>query len=174
MQHRNPHHIPAKLPSELTETLDGQQHLNPILDIDITKATSNQWIPAVDISEGKDAFVIQADLPGVRVKDVEISLRNGVLTFKGQRITKATNAGRSYFRIERTSGTFYRRFSLPDSVNPNNTKIESDHGVLTITIPKKETINTEKNITPRQGRSHKNNPLADQASSRLLSSYWGF
>ncbi|MGB5064604.1 MAG: Hsp20/alpha crystallin family protein, partial [Candidatus Competibacter sp.] len=73
------------------------------------------WIPAVDIKEEKDRYVLRADIPGVDPKDIEIIAENGILTLRGNRPgeTRETRAG--YSRVERPCGSFYRRFSLPDT-----------------------------------------------------------
>ena len=68
------------------------------------------WAPAVDIKEEKDRFLLQADLPGIKPDDIDITMEKGVLTIKGERKTEANDKGEGYARIERKHGSFYRRF----------------------------------------------------------------
>ncbi len=102
---------------------------------DSSIATSD-WVPAVDIKENDDNFVIMADIPGVKPEDIEVQMDNGMLTIKGQRETESKEEKDDYKRVERHFGSFYRRFSLPDTANPEQVVAESDHGVLKITIGK--------------------------------------
>ncbi len=100
-------------------------------------ATSD-WAPPVDIIERDNAFVIQADIPGVDPADIEINMENGVLSIKGQRLSKEER--KAYKRVERAQGTFYRRFSMPDTADPERITARSKFGVLEITIPKQEQV----------------------------------
>lgn len=104
---------------------------------DSTIATSS-WVPAVDIKEEPQHFVIEADIPGVDPKDIEISMENGVLTIKGERTVTQEQQGQNYKRVERLHGSFYRRFSLPDTADPEKVTAQGKNGVLHITIPKRE------------------------------------
>ncbi len=99
-------------------------------------ATST-WIPAVDIKEETDRFLIEADIPGVDPKDIEISMESGVLTIRGERKAEQLEEGKGYKRVERAYGTFYRRFSLPDTADAEKVSASGKNGVLQITIPKK-------------------------------------
>jgi len=98
--------------------------------------TVNHWRPAVDIKEEQDRYVIHADIPGVQAKDIEITMDNGVLTLKGERATEKTEDEKGYKRVERVRGTFYRRFSLPDTADVENIEAKSKDGVLEIIVPK--------------------------------------
>ncbi len=106
-------------------------------DDDASVATAN-WAPSVDISENDEAFTLLADIPGVEPKDIEISMEKGVLTVKGERSTENVEEKENYRRVERQSGQFYRRFTLPDSADADKIEAKSEHGVLRITIPKQE------------------------------------
>lgn len=96
------------------------------------------WVPAVDIKEEPAQFVIHADLPGVDIKDIEITLENGVLTLKGQRAAEKKEETQQYRRIERVRGTFLRRFSLPDAVDAEKVAARCKDGVLEVVVPKRE------------------------------------
>ena len=104
---------------------------------DSSIATSD-WVPAVDIEETDDSFVIVADIPGVKPEDIEVHMDNGVLTVKGERETEKKEEKDDYKRIERSYGSFYRRFSLPDTADPESIQANSDDGVLKITVAKQE------------------------------------
>ncbi|MFU8787382.1 MAG: Hsp20/alpha crystallin family protein [Methylobacter sp.] len=99
-----------------------------------------EWAPAVDIKEEADKFVIHADIPGVKPEAIEVSMEAGVLTVKGEKETEVKTEKEGYKRVERTSGSFYRRFSLPDSADGEAISAKCKHGVLEIIIPKREAI----------------------------------
>ena len=103
-----------------------------------------EWAPAVDIKEESDKFVLQADIPGVKPEDIDVSMEDGVLTIKGEKKTEAKTEQEGYKRVERTYGSFYRRFSLPDTANPDAISAKSKHGVLEIVIPKREAVKPKK------------------------------
>ena len=96
------------------------------------------WAPAVDIKEETNQFVIHADLPGVDIKDIDITLENGVLTLKGQRATEKKEETEQYRRVERVRGTFLRRFSLPDVADADKVSAKCKDGVLEVVVPKRE------------------------------------
>jgi len=103
-----------------------------------------EWAPAVDIKEESDRFVIHADIPGVKPEDIDVSMENGVITIRGEKKTEATTDKEGYKRVERTFGSFYRRFSLPDTADSDAITAKSAHGVLEITIPKRESVKPKK------------------------------
>ncbi|MEJ2602247.1 MAG: Hsp20/alpha crystallin family protein [Gammaproteobacteria bacterium] len=98
------------------------------------------WVPAVDISEEEDRFVLTADVPGVDPKDIEVSMENGVLTLSGKREFADRDEKNGYRRIERVSGTFFRRFTLPETADAEGITARSSHGVLEISIPKQPKV----------------------------------
>jgi HSP20 family protein len=101
-----------------------------------TAADSGAWLPPVDIHEETNQFVLHVDLPGVDPKAVEITSDQGVLSIKGQRVDAHREARDGYRRIERTTGEFLRRFSLPESADVQNIKAKFVNGVLEVAIPK--------------------------------------
>lgn len=107
---------------------------------DNSMVETSHWAPAVDIKEESTRFVLFADIPGVDPKNIEISMENGILTIKGERETMRTEDGEGYTRIERSKGSFYRRFALPDTANADKITAEGKHGVLKIIIPKREKV----------------------------------
>ncbi len=106
------------------------------LAMDDTSSTVASWIPAVDIKEEKDRFVIRADVPGVKPDDIEITMEDGVLTIDGHRESEKNEEGSDSRRTERASGRFFRRFTLPDTANAEGISARSEHGVLELSIPK--------------------------------------
>jgi len=101
-----------------------------------TSADSGAWLPPVDIHEEGNQFLLHVDLPGIDPKAVEITSEQGVLTIRGRREESRREAGEGYRRIERITGEFQRRFSLPESADVHNIKAKSTNGVLEVTIPK--------------------------------------
>ncbi len=113
-------------------------------DNDYSNIVTSHWRPAVDIKEEADRFLITADLPGVDPKEIEITMDNGVLTIKGERKTEARDEKEGYKRVERVSGAFYRRFSLPDSADAERIEAKGRDGVLEVTLPKLEKVQPRK------------------------------
>lgn len=94
------------------------------------------WVPAVDIVEEKDRFVLRADLPGVAATDIDVSMEDGVLSIAGQRSASAHDGTAGVRRFERAIGRFQRRFSLPETANAEGIAARSADGILEIAIPK--------------------------------------
>lgn len=111
------------------------------------------WCPAVDISENENALVLSADIPGVKMDDIEIKLEHGTLTLSGSREFKKQDEKGGYHRIERSYGTFQRAFALPDTVDTDRVEAAFDNGVLTITLPKKE-VAKPRTIKVAPAKSH--------------------
>ena len=102
-------------------------------------ATSvRRWIPAMDLVETDDDFVLRADLPGLSEGDVNIELEDNVLTVSGERKSEHEERKEGYYRVERASGSFSRSLTLPEGVKPDAIKASFDKGVLEIRIPKPE------------------------------------
>ena len=102
-----------------------------------TGGATAEWTPAVDIEEHADKFVLYADVPGVDLKSVEVTLEKGVLTLSGVREKAAESNGIEARRIERANGRFFRRFSLPDTVDGEAVTARGNNGVLEVVIPKR-------------------------------------
>ncbi|MDX1516323.1 MAG: Hsp20/alpha crystallin family protein [Woeseiaceae bacterium] len=98
------------------------------------------WVPAVDIVEEKDRFVLRADVPGVDPNDIEISMDAGALTVAGERRSENVSEGQGFHRVERVSGRFFRRFNLPDTADADGIKAKSSNGILEVTIPKRPEV----------------------------------
>ena len=111
---------------------------------DASNVVTSAWRPAVDIKEEANRFVILADVPGVDPKDIEITAENGVLTVRGERKAETEEEREGFRRVERVRGTFYRRFSLPDTADTDAIKARGKDGVLEITVPKHEKVQPRK------------------------------
>jgi HSP20 family protein len=96
-----------------------------------------RWIPAMDLVESGDHYVLRADLPGVREDDVTVQLEDDVLTIAGQRAAEH-GSEQGYYRLERAFGAFSRSLTLPDGTDPAHVEARFDHGVLEVMIPKPE------------------------------------
>lgn len=107
-------------------------------------AASGEWMPAVDIREDDDRFVLSADLPGVDRKDVEITVADHVLTFKGDRTTVSEDDREGLRRRERIHGSFLRQFTLPETADTDNISATVNAGVLEISIPKQQKLQPSK------------------------------
>ena len=112
---------------------------------DGSSVVTSSWLPAVDIKEEDTRFVINADVPGIEPGDIDVTMDNGMLTIKGERRLETKSEGDDgYRRVERAHGTFYRRFSLPDTADAENISAKGANGVLEIRIPKKATVQPKK------------------------------
>ncbi len=115
-----------------------------IAGADETGNSVADYIPAVDVVEENDRFVLRADLPGVDPKDINISMENGALSLTGERYSEKSENANGLHRIERLSGKFYRRFSLPESADPENITAKSANGILEVAIPKKALVQSRR------------------------------
>ena len=100
----------------------------------------SDWMPAVDVQETKDSFVITADLPGVKPEDIDITMENGVLTLRGRRSHETRTEEKGFRRVERSTGEFFRRFALPDVADADTINAQCTNGVLTVKIAKKPEV----------------------------------
>jgi len=96
------------------------------------------WSPAVDILETENELVLKADLPEVKMENLDIRVEDGTLSLRGERKFEQVQNEKGYHRLERSYGAFSRTFTLPDTVAPEGVKATFKDGVLTINLPKKE------------------------------------
>ena len=97
---------------------------------------ARRWIPAMDLVEAGEHFVLKADLPGVTESDVNIEVENNVLTVSGERKTEHEEKHEGYYRLERATGAFARSLTLPEGIDPDAVTATFDNGVLEVRIPK--------------------------------------
>jgi len=101
--------------------------------------TAADWAPAVDISETPQAYLIKAELAGVRREDIQVKVEGGQLRLSGERKFEKEEKDKKQYRVERFYGSFSRSFSLPDDADEAQIKAEYRDGVLHLTLPKRET-----------------------------------
>lgn len=130
---------PWRLVNRLHRDLDRLMG-TPVAAGDDETAAVTSWIPAIDIREEEKQFVLHADLPGVDPANIEVTLDNGVLTIRGRRELAEREERKGYRRVERVSGEFFRRFSLPDTADSNSVKARCTNGVLEVVIPKQPQV----------------------------------
>jgi HSP20 family protein len=100
------------------------------------RGAMRRWIPAMDLVEEGEEYVLRADLPGVREEDVNIEVEGNVLTISGERKAEKEDRKEGYYRVERAVGRFSRSLTLPDGVDPDSIQAQFENGVLTVRIPK--------------------------------------
>ena len=97
-----------------------------------------RWVPAMDLTETEDHFVLRADLPGLSEDDVKIELEDSTLTVSGERKAEHEEQKAGAYRLERAFGSFSRTLTLPQGVDPNGVTANFDRGVLEVRVPKPE------------------------------------
>ncbi len=97
-----------------------------------------RWIPAMDLVETDEHFVLRADLPGLKEEDVKIEVEDSTLTVSGERRSEHESNREGYHRVERSFGSFSRSLTLPKGVDPAAVTAGFDRGVLEVRIPKPE------------------------------------
>ena len=99
---------------------------------------SATWYPPVDVLETKDAYLVRAELPGMKKEDFHLEVKDGVLTLTGERKSEKATDGAKYRSVERISGKFWRSFSLPETVKHEAIQATYKDGILEIHVPKAE------------------------------------
>ena len=95
-----------------------------------------RWIPAMDLVETDGQFVLKADLPGMSESDVNIEVKDNVLTISGERKSEHEDRKTGYYRVERSYGSFRRALTLPEGIDPESVTATFANGVLEVTVPK--------------------------------------
>ena len=101
-------------------------------------STMRRWMPAMDLVETDEHFVLRADLPGVTEDDIKIEFEDGTLTVSGERKAEHESGNEGYYRVERAFGAFSRSLTLPQGIDPEAVTANFDRGVLEVRIPKPE------------------------------------
>ena len=130
-------------------TLLHHPSFNPWRDFDRlfgAVASGPAWLPAFDVTETDEAFVLRGDLPGVAQEDIEVRLEDGVLSVSGERAVSETDGGPRFIRLQRPSGKFRRRFALPENVNQDEVEASYANGVLKLVVPKQEPVDRSRLI----------------------------
>jgi len=98
------------------------------------------WVPAVDIVEENDRFLLRADVPGVDRSDIDVSMEDGILMIAGERHIEKHEESEGVRRSERVSGRFHRRFTLPETADAEGIAARSANGILEVSIPKQPVV----------------------------------
>jgi HSP20 family protein len=112
--------------------------INRLFNTLFDEGRTQRWVPAMDLVESDDHFVLKADLPGLGEDDVSIEIRDNTLTIAGERKSEHEQRERGWYRVERSTGAFSRSLSLPEGVDPGAVSAAFDKGVLEVRIPKPE------------------------------------
>lgn len=96
------------------------------------------WTPRVDVHEDDNAYLFHMDVPGMKKDDLQIDFHEGTLSVSGERTASERTENDTLVRVERRSGSFYRSFSLPKTVQPDAIEARYEDGVLTVVVPKAE------------------------------------
>jgi HSP20 family protein len=134
-------HNPFTVLNEINKLFDDKLKFS---EKDDSAVESGNWLPAVDIREEPNQFLLYVDVPGVKPEKIEISMENNILTIKGERDDIQKEEKKNYHRVERIRGSFYRRFALPDTADANNIQAKTKHGILEIVINKKKIPESKK------------------------------
>ena len=126
--------------SPLRNWFDMTSQMNQFLDNIFGEDDTDKvaWGPSVDVVENDDNLQIMAELPGIKMDEVKISLTDNILTVKGEKKNEVSESKRNFYRVERCYGRFQRSFTLPSTVDAERVKASLENGVLTITLPKAE------------------------------------
>jgi len=121
-----------------------QEEVNRLFSSNLTRGFGEEgigrgaWNPSVDIYENKDQIVLEAELPGMKQDDFELTVENNVITLRGEREFEKKEESDNYHRVERSYGSFTRSFTLPQTVSAEGATAEYTNGVLRVTLPKRE------------------------------------
>ncbi len=121
-----------------------QEEVNRLFSTNMTRSFGEEsigrgaWSPSVDIYENKDQIVLEAELPGMRREDFDLTIENNVITLRGERQFEKIDEADNYHRVERSYGAFTRSFTLPQTVSAEAAVAEYRNGVLRVALPKRE------------------------------------
>jgi HSP20 family protein len=114
-----------------------QNHINSLFAEGKTAATAASFTPAVDIYEDDKKVVLKLEVPGIEEKDLDVSVEKNTLTVKGQRKLEKEEKQENFHRVERRYGSFYRAFTLPNTVDTENVQASYNTGILKLELVKK-------------------------------------
>ena len=129
------------------------------------RATTTAWAPALDISERKDAYLVNVELPGLKPEDLDITMEDGLLTIQGERQFTSESSEQQFHRVERRYGAFRRSITLPAHAMAEGIQASFEDGVLQILVPKAEEAKP-KRIQVRPGRMEVTAASSEGASSQ--------
>jgi HSP20 family protein len=102
------------------------------------------WMPAVDVFEKEDKFIVKAEVPGMKEEDIDVSVTGDTLTIKGEKKAESEVKEEDYYRCERAYGSFYRLIPLPSTVDASKIEASYEGGVLEVTLPKAAKVKPKK------------------------------
>lgn len=117
---------------------------DPFRELGVVGSRNVAFVPSFEVKETKDGYVFKADLPGVKEKEIDISLTGSRLTVSGKREEERKEEEERYFTYERSYGTFSRSFTLPEGVDPESVQAELKDGVLTLNLAKRPEVKARK------------------------------
>jgi HSP20 family protein len=132
----------AEVPSAWNDLFQTRRDIDRVFDRFLGGAgtMTGPWVPVVDVRETKDAIEVVAELPGLRLEDVEVNIESNILSISGEKRQEYAegDAEAEYHLVERRCGRFERSFTLPRTVDANQIAARFESGLLTITLPKAE------------------------------------
>lgn len=133
-----------------SDVMNMQREINRMFDsffrgglADDDAFVASDWIPAVDIAEHENEYLVKLELPGVNKDDVKITMQNNILSVRGEKKKEKDSKGSDYHRVERSYGAFQRTFTLPSTVKADKIDASYSDGILTIVLPKAEEARTK-------------------------------
>jgi HSP20 family protein len=115
---------------------------------------ARRWVPAMDLAETDDQLVLRADLPGLKRDDIEIEVKDNVLTVSGERKAEHEQKGEGFHRIERSFGRFSRSLGLPRGIDAKSMTASFENGVLEVRMPKPEERKATRIEIATEARAH--------------------
>ena len=130
------------------DVLSLREAMNQLMEESFVRPTTAQngknFVPALDLSETGEGYLVEAALPGVKPEDVEVTVENNVLTIKGETRQEVDDKQRNFHRVERRFGSFQRTIGLPTTVKADAIQASLTNGVLRLEIPKAEEVKPRK------------------------------
>ena len=130
------------------DVLSLREAMSQLMEESFVQPTAAQggknFVPALDLSETAEGYLVEAALPGLKPEDVEITVENNVLTIKGETRQETDSKDRNFHRLERRFGSFQRTIGLPTTVKADAIQASLDNGVLRLEIPKAEEVKPRK------------------------------
>ena len=113
------------------------------------------FMPSFEVKETKDSYLFKADVPGIQEKDLEVTMTGNRLTVSGKRDEEKEDRSERFYAYERNYGSFSRSFTLPDGAETDKLRAALEHGVLTVTVPKKAEVQPKKIAVKVEGQAPK-------------------
>jgi HSP20 family protein len=127
--------------------------------------TAAGFVPPVDIYEDENKLVLKIEIPGMRQEDLDVRMENNTLTVKGERTFQSEGKEENFHRVERRYGSFYRAFTMPNTIDPNSIKADYDAGVLHLELQKRaETKPKQIKVNVGSARQLNQNPSQPAAA----------